>query len=195
MCIRDRDDSDAILTAICGRPCRDHRSIDQVTAEAITKPGEMSYVIVVDTARQLYLERNDSVLAFDDEVDLVITVPSAEVRDMCPGRLRGRAYRQRGKRLEQVAQQRAIIGNCDAPMTASKKVRPVALQQPHGERGISDVVLRRCGETGEVVAARDPCFERVEDAQLGQQICVVAGGRLCRLVLQSSGRRFAQPFP
>ncbi|CAB4952817.1 unannotated protein [freshwater metagenome] len=46
-----------------------------------------------------------------------------------------------------------------------------------------------------MVAAGQPCFERVEDAQLGEQLCVVAGGGLGRFVVQSSGRRVAQLFP
>jgi len=99
-----------IRPPIGGRPGgHDHR-VHQVVPELLLQPPQVPHVSVVGGLAELDLQREDRRPALDDQVDLAVAAPGAQVRGPRLGALRADARAERYQRLEQLPGKRPVVG-------------------------------------------------------------------------------------
>lgn len=107
---RQRHDADAISPAMGARSRAHDKRVKQLVADAVAEPAQVPHVAIGDGAGQLGLDRQDAAVGtLDDEVDLLASGRSAQMKHP-------RAYSRcrdsdakRGERLEQRTHERALM--------------------------------------------------------------------------------------
>ena len=141
-----RNNSDAILTPVCVSPGGDDGRIKRGFAELITKPVQMGNIGVVDSGCQFYFYRDDLVIvAFNNEVDLVLAVKGPQMMDFRLVDLGIHPQVQCDQRFKQGPEQRAIPRKGWLRSLASKKGRLSGSQQACGQGGVGEVVFGGLG--------------------------------------------------
>src|SRR5665647_2995408 len=107
---RERHDRDAVLlTAVRVLAGGDDDHVRELVAELALEPEQVAHVPVVDQRGELRLDGDPTpVVAGDDEVDLVVTVASAQVPDARLGRLSEHPHGECDKGLEQGAEKHPV---------------------------------------------------------------------------------------
>jgi len=119
-------------------------------------------VAVVGCTGSLDLNRQDgTIFTSDDQIDLVVAVACAEVPDVGLGSLRRDADAQCRQRLEHTSKHGPPFGP-DRTASGFQELRFVQAKKTSGERGISEVMLRRTSESRELAAAELPSGHRIE---------------------------------
>ena len=118
-------------------------------------------VAVVNGTGSFDLDRQDgAIFTSDDQIDLVVAVACAEVPDIGLSSLRRNAAQCR-QRLEHASEHGPSFGP-DRTTSSSQELRFVQAKKTSGERGISEVMLRRTSESRELAAAELPSGHRIE---------------------------------
>jgi hypothetical protein len=75
-----RDDADAVSATVCCRTGGNDHALEQIVADLLLEPVEVAYRITLGVGAELDRGRDDtSVVALDDEVNLVTSPARAEV--------------------------------------------------------------------------------------------------------------------
>jgi hypothetical protein len=133
--------------------CHDH-GVCQIVAELFSQPEEMAHVSVVGYLAELHLDREDLPSAFDDQIDLSVTAPCAQMRSPRLGGLGVDANTERYERLEERSKECPLTGYCGSGRLCPQQRGRVDTEQACRERRVREVVLRQRGETREPVTGR-----------------------------------------
>lgn len=117
-----RNDGNAVLASIRLGPGGDDHGVEQVVTDLVAQPEEVANVAVDDCPLEFDLEREHApVVAFHDQIDLVLAAMGPQVPDGRLGCLGVRPHTERDERLEQLAEE------CSVPWR--RRTSRTALQQ------------------------------------------------------------------
>ena len=91
---RQRYDRHSVGPTICLRTCCDNHRVDEAIANSVFQPREMTYVLVVNHARQLDLNTEYPFLTFNDEINFMSASVFTHMEDLSAGSLRERSHRK-----------------------------------------------------------------------------------------------------
>ncbi len=111
-----------VLAAIRLVPRSDDHSVEQVVANLIAEPTEMTQVVVRHNSLELHLDRQDApVVAFDDQIDLVLAALGPQMPDRRLGRLGEGPHAERHEGFEQGSEKRTVPLDGRAGRTARQQ--------------------------------------------------------------------------
>jgi hypothetical protein len=108
------------------------------------------------------LASDPSVVALDDQVDLMASAAGAEVRDLRLGGLRIHADRKGYERLKRRSQEGAVPRDWWTWRLAGEEVFGRGIQQPCGERRVHEMMFGRERQLAELVPGWLPAGDLVE---------------------------------
>lgn len=148
-----RNYADAIRPPISVRAGRDDNRIEQILANLVAQPQEVSHVIILYCGAEFDFYRDDSLICtFDNKVDLLTSFFCTQVEHARLARLREDAHRQRHQRFKELPEQCAVTRARVGCLIPLEQRALVDAEQPRGKCRIGKVMFRRLRETSELVS-------------------------------------------
>jgi hypothetical protein len=137
-----RHHGDAVGPAVGRGSGGDDHRVEKVGTELRGQPAQMRDIAVGDGGPQLHFDSEDSaVIAFDDEVDLVVAVAGPKVGDGCIGGLRVDTDAESNKGLEELSEERAVARLPRADSLTREQRAFVDAEKPGSQRRVGEMML------------------------------------------------------
>lgn len=117
-----------------------HHLVNDTVADVLLQPMQMADVGIADGSSKLDLDGQDvAVVADHDEVDLVVPVPGAQMRNACPGGLGLDTDAQRRQGFKEMPEHGAVLGTDDVSLAVDQGIHPKS-HETSGKSGIGQLL-------------------------------------------------------